>query len=114
MSRVFFIRMLATHSVVWARVWGVLCNFLRVKIMDLIAALNWRYAVRKFSDEIIDEDTLHTLLAATCQSASSYGLQPYRLLVVKSAETRQQLLVHSLGQDKVAYSIVDPEIQTPI
>lgn len=72
--------------------------------MDLMAALNWRYAVRKFSEQTIDEHRLRALLMATCQSASSYGLQPYRLLLVTSAEIRKQLLEHSLGQEKVAYS----------
>lgn len=70
--------------------------------MNIMKALLWRYAVRKFSDEMIDEDQVQKLLTATRLSASSFGLQPYRLLVVKSAKTRQQLLKHSLGQEKVA------------
>ena len=70
--------------------------------MNVIEALNWRYAVRKFSPEVIADGQLRELLAATCLSASSYGLQPYRLLVVESRAVRMQLLEHSFGQEKVA------------
>ncbi len=69
--------------------------------MNLLKALNWRYAVRKFSDEMIDESQVQELLTATRYSASSYGLQPYHLLVVNSVEIRQQLLPYSMGQEKV-------------
>lgn len=70
--------------------------------MNILDALNWRYAVRRFSNEVLDEGQLETLLTATRLSASSYGLQPYRLLVVRSPDVRRQLVRHSMGQDKVA------------
>lgn len=70
--------------------------------MNLINALNWRYAVREFSANIIAPEQVQQLLDATRLSASSYGLQPYHLLVVQSPAIRQQLVEFSLGQDKVA------------
>jgi nitroreductase/dihydropteridine reductase len=70
--------------------------------MNLIDALNWRYAVREFSTDTIVPDKLQQLLDATRLSPSSYGLQPYHLLVIQSPVIRQQLLEFSLGQDKVA------------
>lgn len=72
--------------------------------MNLLEALNWRYAVKFFSDEKISEVELKSLLNATRLSASSFGLQPYTMIVVKSREVRQQLLPFSYGQDKIAYS----------
>ena len=75
-----------------------------VATKNVIEALNWRYAVRKFSSDVISEKQLEALLTATRLSASSYGLQPYRLLVVKSAEVRKELLKYSMGQDKVLNS----------
>lgn len=71
--------------------------------MDILTALNWRYAVKKFSEEIITEDKLNKLLEATRLSASAFGLQPYKVLVVKSGEIKKQLVKHSFGQDKVLY-----------
>lgn len=72
--------------------------------MKLLDALNWRYAVKQFSGEVIDADVLRNLLEATRLSASSYGLQPYNIIVVASSELREQLLPFSYGQDKVAKS----------
>ena len=70
--------------------------------MNVIDALNWRYAVREFSTEVIAPAKLQQLLDATRLSPSSYGLQPYHLLVIQSPQLKQQLLEFSLGQDKVA------------
>ncbi|MCB0220752.1 MAG: NAD(P)H-dependent oxidoreductase [Chrysiogenetes bacterium] len=70
--------------------------------MDLMNALEWRYAVRKFSDEVLSEMEVAALLDVTRLSASSYGLQPYRLLVVESPDIRRELVAHSYGQEKVA------------
>lgn len=70
--------------------------------MDLMNALEWRYAVRKFSDEVLSEMEVTALLDVTRLSASSYGLQPYRLLVVESPDIRRELVAHSYGQQKVA------------
>lgn len=70
--------------------------------MNFIKALNWRYAVREFSSETIAPEQLQQLLDATRLSASSYGLQPYHLLVIQSPAIKEQLIEFSLGQDKVA------------
>ena len=69
--------------------------------MNVIEALNWRYAVREFSDERIDNQRIQELLTATSLSATSYGLQPYRLIVVDDVEIRKQLLPYSFSQQKV-------------
>ncbi len=72
--------------------------------MELNTALNWRYAVKLFSDRTVDAGTLERMLEATRLSASSYGLQPYRILLVSSGETRRELVQYSYGQDKVLHS----------
>lgn len=72
--------------------------------MNILEALQWRYAVKKFSDEKVTKSALRTLLDATRLSASSYGLQPYKIIVVESADIRTQLLPFSYGQNKVAES----------
>src|SRR5688572_5440497 len=69
--------------------------------MNFIHALHWRYAVREFSDNVIAQEQLQKLLDATRLSASSYGLQPFHLLVIQSPEIRQRLLEFSLGQGQI-------------
>ena len=54
--------------------------------------LNWRYAVKKFNpDKKISADDLATLKEAVQLSASSYGLQPYKILVVKDDAVKAKL-----------------------
>lgn len=68
---------------------------------NVLEALNWRYAVRDFAPERLDDDRVEALLTATRMSATSYGLQPYRLILVDDVEVRKELLPYSYGQDKV-------------
>ncbi|PHS68618.1 MAG: NAD(P)H-dependent oxidoreductase [Methylophaga sp.] len=72
--------------------------------MKLLEALDWRYAVKQFSDEKISAAEVKALLNAARLSASSYGLQPYNIIVVASDAIREQLLPFSYGQDKIAQS----------
>lgn len=72
--------------------------------MKLLDALNWRYAVKQFSNKKISAAKLKELLNMVRLSASSYGLQPYNIIVVKSEAVREQLLQFSYGQDKIAQS----------
>lgn len=71
--------------------------------MNIHEALDWRYAVREFSPSILDHQTVTTLLDAARKSASSYGLQPYKILLVESESIRRELLAHSFGQQKVVF-----------
>jgi len=58
--------------------------------MNNTEAINWRYAVRKFTPERIEEDKLIELLTATRLSAGLYGIQPWRMVVVDDIDTRKR------------------------
>lgn len=68
----------------------------------IIESLNWRYATKKFdtAKKVSDED-LETLKEAIRLSASSYGLQPYEVLVIEDPEIRKQLSEVSWGQPQI-------------
>lgn len=70
-------------------------------MMDIHEALDWRYAVREFSPERLTRESVETLVDAARKSASSYGLQPYRIVVIESKALRKDLLAYSFGQQKV-------------
>lgn len=54
--------------------------------------LKWRYATKKFdADKKLSDDQLNALMEAIRLSASSFGLQPYSVLVVEDPEIRAQL-----------------------
>lgn len=63
---------------------------------------NWRYATKKFdaTKKIATED-LNTLKEAIRLSTSSYGLQPYKVLIVENPELRSQLQQAAWGQSQV-------------
>lgn len=57
-----------------------------------IEDLNWRYAVKKFdANKRINSDDLAALKESVQLSASSYGLQPYKILIVKNDEVKAKL-----------------------
>ena len=59
--------------------------------MELIKNLQWRYAVTKYTDELVSENKIDQIIEAINLSASSCGIQPYRLIVVTNPEIRQKL-----------------------
>ena len=63
---------------------------------------NWRYATKKFdsSKKITDKD-LTILKEAIRLSSSSYGLQPYKILIVENPELRAKLKSASWNQSQV-------------
>lgn len=50
--------------------------------MELIEALNWRYAVKKMNGKQVPADKVENILEAIRLSVSSAGLQPYQVIVV--------------------------------
>lgn len=65
-------------------------------------ALNWRYACKKFDPNLkIREADLNILLESLRMSASSYGLQPWKFIVVQDPKLREELLPLSWGQSPV-------------
>ena len=69
---------------------------------NLITALRWRYAVKKFDPTRIISDTVwNTLEEALILTPSSYGLQPWKFVVVDDLETRFRLRAASYGQPQI-------------
>lgn len=74
----------------------------RIENNQLVESLNWRYATKQFdpSRKISAEDW-GTLEEALRLSASSYGLQPWKFLVIENPELRAQLQPVSYGQSQI-------------
>jgi|SRR5579885_626661 len=65
----------------------------------LVEALNWRYATKKFDPaKKIPPDLWTALEQALILAPSSYGLQPWKFVVVQDAALRQKLSAASWGQ----------------
>jgi nitroreductase / dihydropteridine reductase len=65
--------------------------------MNLIEAMNWRYAVKKYTNEKVPTEKVENIIEAVNLSASSVGLQSYRLFVIENAELKQKLGGHSFN-----------------
>jgi nitroreductase len=68
----------------------------------LLENLNWRYATKKFdATKKISASDLNTLKEAVRLSASSYGLQPYKVIIVENPEIREKLKAAAYGQTQI-------------
>ena len=69
---------------------------------QLVERLHWRYAVKKFdADKKVPADVWGALEQSLLLAPSSFGLQPWKFLVVEDRELRQQLRDASWGQARV-------------
>jgi nitroreductase len=63
---------------------------------------NWRYATKKFdSSKKISSEDLNTLKEAIRLSSSSFGLQPYTIIIVENPDLRAKLKPASWGQSQI-------------
>lgn len=70
--------------------------------MNIIEALNWRYATKKFdANKTLNDAQLQTLKEAFNLTATSFGLQTITMLMVSDKNLREQLLEHAYGQQQV-------------
>lgn len=71
--------------------------------MSNIKALQWRYAVKKFdAEKILPETKIDVLKQAFNLTATSYGLQPIRLVVVKNKELQESLKEKAMNQAQLS------------
>jgi nitroreductase / dihydropteridine reductase len=86
--------------------------------MSLLQDLNWRYATKSMSGELVTKEKLDAILEATSLTASSYGLQPYTVLVVSNEAIKLKMQAAAYGQGQVGRAshilvFAVPEVLTP-
>ena len=70
--------------------------------MDILAALNRRYATKKFlPDHKISDQELRDLLEVVRLAPTGYGLQPFRVFVVTDEQAKQALRKVSADQPQI-------------
>jgi len=69
--------------------------------MELLEKLNWRYATKKMNGETVPEEKLNKILEAIRLAPSSYGLTPYKVLVVTDPRVRENLKSACWGQTQI-------------
>jgi len=70
--------------------------------MDFTQALTWRYATKQFdSTKKLSEEQLTALLTDMNLTATSFGLQPFEIIVVTDPVVREKLRAVSWNQSQV-------------
>lgn len=70
--------------------------------MNIIENLEWRYATKKMdASKKVSEQDINTIKEAIRLSASSYGLQPYKVLDIRDEEIRASLKPHCWNQSQI-------------
>lgn len=68
----------------------------------LLDALKFRYATKAFDpNRVIPEETLAALEQSLVLTPSSFGLQPWKFIIIRDAAVREKLLGHSWNQRQV-------------
>ena len=71
--------------------------------MNSIKNLEWRYATKKFdAEKLLSNSQINILKEAFNLTATSYGLQPVKMVVIKNKEIQNQLVAHSWNQQQIA------------
>jgi nitroreductase len=69
---------------------------------NFIKDANWRYATKKFdTTKKVSTEDLKTLKEAIRLSASSYGLQPYKVFIIENPELRAKIQPAAWGQSQI-------------
>jgi len=69
--------------------------------MKLLDALSWRYATKRMNGQKVPSEKLDTILEAIRLSASSFGLQPYRVIVVDDPALRAKIHESACQQPQI-------------
>ncbi len=69
--------------------------------MNIISALNWRYATKSMSGKTIPQDKVDVILDSIRLSASSAGFQPYQVLVIQNKELLEKIKPIAFNQQQI-------------
>jgi len=71
--------------------------------MDIVEKLQWRYATKKFDkNKKLSAAKIDVLKKAFNLTATSYGLQPIKLLIIENQKIKNDLVQYSWGQKQVS------------
>lgn len=69
--------------------------------MELLNALEWRYASKKMNGKKVAEDKIEKILEAIRLAPSSIGLQPYTVIVITDPELKRRILPVANNQQQI-------------
>lgn len=71
--------------------------------MDIVQALEWRYAVKKFDEnEKLSQESIDRISKALCLTATSMGMQLLEFIIIKDEQVKSSLLEACYNQNQVS------------
>ena len=71
--------------------------------MNILDSLEWRYAVKKFDvSKKLSTAQIDTIKNAFSLTASSFGLQPVKMIMISNKELQEKIVAHAYYQRQVA------------
>lgn len=69
--------------------------------MSIIKALNWRYATKRMNGSQVPKEKLNVILEAISLAPSSFGLQPYSVIVVEDKAMLEKIKPIAMMQPQI-------------
>ena len=69
--------------------------------MTLIDKLNWRYATKRMNGMKVPQEKIDRILEAIRLSPTSFGLQPFKVIVVEDPELRERIYNEACQQPQI-------------
>ena len=69
--------------------------------MELLNALNWRYATKKMNGQSVSQEKVDAILEAAYLAPSSSGLQPFEILIVTNLELKNKISSIAFDQSQI-------------
>ena len=72
--------------------------------MELLEALNWRYATKKMNGESVLQEKVDAILEAAHLAPTSSGLQPFEIIVITNKEVKEKIKEIAYNQSQITDS----------
>ncbi|MEA5260968.1 nitroreductase family protein [Arcicella aquatica] len=69
--------------------------------MELLKALEWRYATKKMNGNVVPQEKIDYILEAARLAPSSSGLQPYQVFVISNKELLEKIKQIGFNQSQI-------------
>ena len=74
------------------------------KIMSLIDTLHWRYATKRMNGNKVPQEKVDNILEAIRLAPTSFGLQPFKVIVVENPQLREKIFNEACQQPQIKES----------
>src|SRR5690606_9388874 len=69
--------------------------------MELLNALQWRYATKKMNGKPVSQEKVDKILEAASLAPTSSGLQPFEIIVITNPELKEKIKTIANGQSQI-------------